>query len=127
MTVLDEIRGQVTARLRELAPLVSEFEELKAVAARLDIDVDAVAADARPAPARRRSRRPATAPRSDTKAIGAQRRLDVLALIRERPGLTVAQLSERLAVDRTGLYRVIRRLEAEGLVRKDGATLRPAA
>jgi transposase-like protein len=45
---------------------------------------------------------------------------------RRRPGRTVAQLAAELDVDRTALYRVIRRLEADGRVVKEGATVRPA-
>ena len=130
MTVLEELRGiedRVTARLRELAPLVSEFEELRAVADRLGIDVDAVAAaPKKPARTRAAGTRPGPKRGSDTKAIGAQRRVDVLKLIQAHPGLTVAQVAERLSVDRTGLYRVIRRLEADGQIRKEGAKLLPA-
>jgi DNA-binding IclR family transcriptional regulator len=151
MTVLEELRGiedRVTARLRELAPLVSEFEELRAVADRLGIDVDEVApgpaatasprrgraaagagsaqAPKKPARARAAGSRPGPKRGSDTKAIGAQRRVDVLKLIQAHPGLTVAQVAERLSVDRTGLYRVIRRLEADGQIRKEGAKLLPA-
>ena len=57
-------------------------------------------------------------------ALGAARRS--CALVAERPGLTVAQLATELAVDRTALYRVIRRLEDDGRVVKRGATVHPA-
>ena len=117
-SVLDEVRGiedRVAARLRELAPLVAEFEELRAVAERLGMEVEG-------APARRGG------PAGDggTRAVGARRREEVVALVAERPGLTVAQLAAELSVDRTALYRVIRRLEADGRVVKRGATVHPA-
>jgi len=118
MSVLDEVRGiedRVAARLRELAPLVAEFEELQAVAERLGMEVEG-------APPRRRE------PAGDggTRAVGARRREEVVTLVAERPGLTIAQLAAELSVDRTALYRVIRRLEADGRVVKRGATVHPA-
>ena len=118
-SVLDEVRGiedRVTARLRELAPLVAEFEELRAVAERLGLEVEG-------APPRR-SRAPGGA--GGTRAVGARRREEVVALVTARPGLTVAQLAAELSVDRTALYRVVRRLEADGRIAKRGATLHPA-
>ena len=122
-SVLDEVRGiedRVAARLRALAPLVAEFEELRAVAERLGLDVGDELPAPVPAPRARR--------RSDgaTQAVGARRREEVAGLVARQPGLTVAQLAAELDVDRTALYRVIRRLEADGRVVKEGATIRPA-
>jgi hypothetical protein len=65
------------------------------------------------------SRRRAAAP--------GQRQQDVLRLVSERPGITVAQLAEELNVDATGLYGVVRRLQANGQLRKDGTALHPIA
>ena len=124
-SVLDEVRGiegRVAARLRELAPLVAEFEELRAVADRLGLDVAPGLPGASPPPART-ARGPGA---GATQAVGARRRDEVADLVRRRPGLTVAQLAAELDVDRTALYRVIRRLEADGRVVKEGVTVRPA-
>jgi Winged helix-turn-helix DNA-binding len=54
-----------------------------------------------------------------------QRHDDVLRLVRENPGITVREIGERLGVDATGLYRVVKRLTDEGRVRKDGIRLQP--
>ena len=54
-----------------------------------------------------------------------QRQHDVLRLVRERPGITVAELATELEVDATGLYGVVRRLQAKGEINKDGIQLRP--
>jgi hypothetical protein len=64
-----------------------------------------------------RSRRNAAAP--------GQREQDVLRLVSERPGITVAQLAGELSVDATGLYGVVRRLQSKGQINKDGPALRP--
>jgi hypothetical protein len=64
-----------------------------------------------------RSRRKAAAP--------GQREQDVLRLVSERPGITVAELAGELRVDATGLYGVVRRLQTKGQINKDGTALRP--
>jgi len=49
----------------------------------------------------------------------------VARLVGERPGITVAELARQLSVDATGLYAVVRRLQAEGQITKEGTALRP--
>jgi transposase-like protein len=51
----------------------------------------------------------------------------MLALVREHPGITVAEIAQRLGIDATGLYRVVHRLTEAGEVRKDGRRLYPAS
>jgi len=56
------------------------------------------------------------------------RREQLLALVVDQPGITVAQAGKQFGInDATGLYRVARRLQDEGLVRKRGAELHPTA
>ncbi len=56
------------------------------------------------------------------------RREQLLALVVDQPGVTVAQAGKQFGIkDATGLYRVARRLQDEGLVRKRGAELHPTA
>jgi outer membrane biosynthesis protein TonB len=62
-----------------------------------------------------------------TQKAGAQRRERMLDLIRERPGITVPELSEALEVDAPSLYRVVRKLQSDGVVSKDGKNLRIVA
>jgi outer membrane biosynthesis protein TonB len=62
-----------------------------------------------------------------TQKAGAQRRERMLDLIRERPGITVPELSEALDVDAPSLYRVVRKLQSDGTVAKDGKSLRLVA
>jgi len=47
--------------------------------------------------------------------------------VRERPGVTVAEVGKQLGVDPTSLYRVVHRLEQRGDVRKHGRQLEPAS
>ena len=54
------------------------------------------------------------------------RREQLLALVIDQPGITVAQAGKQFGIkDATGLYRVARRLQDDGLVRKRGAELYP--
>jgi hypothetical protein len=59
-------------------------------------------------------------------AAPGEREQDVLRLARERPGVTVAEMAKELDVDATGLYGVVRRLQAKGQITKDGTQLRAA-
>jgi len=86
-----------------------------------------------PTPARGRRSAPATggakrreATKSSNGARKSSRRDDLLALVREQPGVTLAQAATRFGLkDSTGLYSVARRLQEEGLVRKAGTELHP--
>jgi hypothetical protein len=74
-----------------------------------------------------RAKAAATAPSPlGTREKGAQRRQQILDLIRTRPGITVPDLSGVLGVDPPPLYRVVRKLQADGIVTKNGKELRLA-
>jgi transcriptional regulator with GAF, ATPase, and Fis domain len=144
MSVLDDFRDaeqRIAQRLKELAPAVDEYRELEVVAQRLGLDsaTASQAAAATPARAKRRraSRTPAkgrpaastsspakpTSRRTRRSAPPGQREQQLLELVRERPGVTVADAGKALGVDPTGLYRVVRRLEERGELRKNGRSL----
>jgi DNA invertase Pin-like site-specific DNA recombinase len=146
LSVLDDLLGfeqRVVARLNELRPLVAEYEELERVAARMGIDAAAPAAAQRAtaSPAGRKSRpqtRRKRAPRGrgvtvssrsrpgGTKATGAERRARIVELVSDRPGITVSEISKELGVDPPPLYRVVRKLQADGVIKKEGTALRPS-
>lgn len=135
-TVLDDLRAlhaRVVERIHELEPFEQELAELRQTAERLGIDVSAPkpqrAASStrspRGASSRRRGRAGAKPRRR--RARQGSRAEQVIQLVGDRPGITVPQLGEALGVDSTGLYRVVRQLEAEGRLRKDGRELQPVA
>ena len=169
MSVLDQLRDlerQVVGRLRELEPLVREYEQLRTAAGRLGVKYDPRPGDsdsdqkartrrrrgARATPRSNASRRvPASAssdsagrspkrPARSAKSTGATRRAvrrrpaaapgqrqgQMLELVTAHPGITVAGIAERLGIDATGLYRVMRRLTETGQIRKDGPRLYPS-
>ena len=56
------------------------------------------------------------------------RRDQLLALVVDQPGITLAQAAKQFGLkDATGLYAVARGLQADGLVRKSGTELHPTA
>lgn len=139
MSVLEDLRGletRVVNRIRELEGAVSELDELRAVAKRLGLDT--AAPTSRPAPAKRKSRtvkasrssratrkRATSRSRSAGTARSSGRRDDVLAAIKAKPGVTVSQIGAQLGVDPTGLYRIVNKLTADGLVKRSDGKLTP--
>jgi hypothetical protein len=145
MSVLEDLRAfeqRLVARIAELQPVVEEYEELKRAAERLGIDVTTASGQPRQRPrakAKGSSRTPrrrvkAAASRGSsglrrpggTRATGAERRERVLALIAGKPGITVREMSEEMGVDAPQLYRVVRKLQSEGRIKKEGTSLTPA-
>jgi hypothetical protein len=139
-SVLEELRSleqRLVDRLEELQPLVDEYEELQRLADRLGVSVPragaaAAAPEPRPTPrsratppARRRSRG-GTASRSrpgGTQATGRERRARVLDLISAQPGITVPDISRAIGVEPPSVYRIVRRLQEEGAITKQGKSL----
>jgi hypothetical protein len=106
-TSVTDIRAQVEGRLKELEPLVQEYEELRRIAAAIDGDVQA---------SPRRELRPSGPgrPGNSARADEAER------LIGASPGMSVAELAETMGIGPTYLYRLLPRMEREGRLRKEG-------
>jgi len=137
VSVLEDLKAfeqRVVDRLEELRPLVEEYEELRRIAKRLDLQIDAdrpptasSAPSPRPPAGRAGKRRSASRRRAGgTQATGRERRERVLALVGQRPGITVPDLSRELGVDAPSLYRVVRKLVSDGVIVKEGKQLRSA-
>ena len=129
MSVIDELKGledRVARRMKELRPLVDEYRELEQVAARLGVS-PSDSADAAPTPARTRSaaRRTRTTPAPGSRSRSNGRRDQLLAMVKERPGITVREVGTQLGVDPTSLYRIVHRLEQDGALQKRGRELLP--
>jgi Homeodomain-like domain len=122
MSVMDSVREQIDARLKELEPLAEEYERLRRIVALLDSEPDAEAAITAARATPRRSMRSAVT----TRGTRSRRAEEALRLVTERPGITVAEAAEAMGIGTTYLYRLLPRLEREGRVRKDGRGYRPA-
>jgi hypothetical protein len=116
---LDEKRKEIDARLRELRPLVDEYQRLEQAAAAL-AGVGGTAAS----PARRRSAR-GSLRRGRPRGTGTRSR-QALELVRARPGITISEMADAMKIKANYLYRVMPALEAEGQVKKRDRGWHPA-
>jgi hypothetical protein len=112
---LDEKRREIEARLKELRPLVDEYDRLQKAAAAL---AGVGNGGARQKTPRRRGR---GRPRGTGK-----RAQQALELVRARPGITIRELSEAMGIHANYLYRVMPTLQAEGQVVKRDKGWHPA-
>jgi hypothetical protein len=135
VSVIDDLKGledRVAQRMSELRPLVDEYRELEQVAQRLGVapttSADTPASPARPRRARRRARAAAGAKANASAARAGRtngRRDQLLAMVKDRPGITVREVGGELGVDPTSLYRIVHRLEQDGALKKRGRELLP--
>ena len=134
---LDEKRSEIGARLKELKPLVDEYQRLEAAAAALDgvpANGGRRRARARHAVARR-ARAQAAPKRAKSNGSGSGRRgrpkgtgtrgAEALALVRSKPGITIPEIAEQMGIKQNYLYRVLPGLADDGLVKKDGRGWHP--
>lgn len=130
---LDEKKREIAERLKELRPLVEEFQRLEAAQRALEgVGPEGAGASA---PARRR--RSSSASSRSTSGGGDGRRgrpkgtgtraKEALAIVQESPGITIPELAERMGIKQNYLYRVLPGLEQDGLVAKEGRGWHPKA
>lgn len=138
--VLEQSQINLARRLRRLAPLVAEYDRLLAaeeVLNRLEgpgrpkapsrtlggarAGAQAVEAPAEAAP---KPRRPARRKRVVRRRAGG-RASEALAVIQERPGITVAEIAKRMGIKQSYLYRVLPGLQDEGKLTKRGRGWHP--
>ncbi|HLM27236.1 MAG TPA: hypothetical protein VK304_09755 [Thermoleophilaceae bacterium] len=107
------------ARLKELKPLHEEYLKLERAKAALE-GLDA-------APAKRRPGRPRGSTSSGNgrrrrrRRQGGTRAQQALEVVRQQPGVSVRELSEKLGVKHPNyMYRVMNELEGDGSVKKEG-------
>jgi hypothetical protein len=128
---LDEKRSEIGARLKELKPLVEEYQRLQAAAAALD----GVPTTAPARSSSTRAPRAAAKRRSSSNGNGGGRRgrpkgsgtrgAEALALVKQTPGITIPELAEKMGIKQNYLYRVLPGLAEDGLVAKDGRGWHP--
>jgi hypothetical protein len=110
---LDEKRKEIQSRLKELKPLVEEYNRLEAAERAL------AGVESKPARAPRRARGSSNGRRGRPKGSGT-RALQALELVRARPGITIPELAEAMGIKQNYLYRVMPALAADGQVVKSG-------
>ncbi len=145
---LDEKRREITDRLKELKPLVDEFNRLEAAAAALAGVIGSAASEAGTAITRRRgpgrprgssSPKKAAAATKTTAAPKAARKpgrpakrragrrkgsgtraAEARSFVEGQPGITIPELAAKMGIKQNYLYRVLPGLEQEGRVEKKG-------
>ena len=116
---LEEKKREIAARLKELRPLVDEFQRLEAAQRALEGVNGGGKSSA--APRRRASRGSGggTGRRGRPKGSG-NRAAQALELVNGQPGITIPEMAQRMGIQVNYLYRVLPGLEQEGKVRKEG-------
>ncbi len=146
---LDEKRREITDRLKELKPLVDEYNRLEAAASALAGVGGSTVRQARPRPRpaavdrdvprgiARAPRRRAAAPKAARKAgRPAKRRAgrrkgsgtraaEALSFVQGQPGITIPELAAKMGIKQNYLYRVLPGLEQENKVEKQGRGWHP--
>ena len=126
---LDEKKREIAERLKELRPLVDEYQRLEAAQRALE-GVPGDGRSARTATPRRRSSAGGATTRSSGRGRprgSGTRSKQALALVTENPGITISELADRMGIKQNYLYRVLPGLEQDGLVRKEGRGWHPQA
>ena len=113
---LDEKRKEIDARLRELRPLVEEYQRLEKATAAL------AGVGGASAPMRRRR---SGGRRGRPRGTGTRSR-QALELVRARPGITIGEMADAMKIKANYLYRVMPALEADGQVKKRDRGWHPA-
>jgi CRP-like cAMP-binding protein len=129
---LEEKKREIDERLKELRPLVDEFQRLEAAAAALQ-GVGASSNSRASAPAARRTRRRSASSGGTRTGTGRRgrprgsgtRSKQALELVRTRPGITIPEIAEAIGIQQNYLYRVLPSLQKDGLVRKEGRGWHP--
>jgi hypothetical protein len=128
---LDEKRKEIQTRLKELKPLVDEYQRLEAAERALSGvgGSSAPKSSGTAAPARRRRRTgggTGTGRRGRPRGSGT-RAAQAEKLVREKPGITIPELADAMGIKQNYLYRVMPTLADEGKVTKSGRGWHPRA
>jgi hypothetical protein len=118
---IDSAVQDINSRLKEL-----KEEEARLLAARA-----ALAGTPRPSP-RAAPRSAASAPRRGPgrprgRRGGNTRSAQALELVRNKPGITIPELASTMKIEPNYLYRVMPKLTADGLVKRNGQGWHPVA
>jgi hypothetical protein len=119
---LEEKRKEIDARLRELRPLVEEFNQLEKAAAALA----GVGGTQRAATRRRRRGTASGGGRRGRPRGSGNRAKQALELVQKRPGISISEMADSMGIQPNYLYRVMPTLESEGQVVKRDKGWHPA-
>lgn len=125
--LVGQIQRDIEKRLRELKPLIEEKEQLEAVLAALTNGSAAsptVAAAPRARAATPRSAAAGRAPYAGGKSRRAPRganREAILAVVRERPGISAAEVASVTRIAKPTVHTTISQLKRKGILEPEGS------
>jgi hypothetical protein len=117
---LDEKRKEIQSRLKELKPLVDEYQRLEAAERALAGVGSKPARSASSSASPRRGRSGTSNGRRGRPRGSGTRALQALELVKANPGMTIPELAEAMGIKQNYLYRVMPTLAEEGKVTKSG-------
>jgi DNA-binding transcriptional ArsR family regulator len=127
--LVGQIQRDIERRLQELRPLLAEKERLEAVLAALTSDANGGAgrAGGRPRAAQSAAASAASAERAPY-AGGKRRRAPrganreaILAVVRERPGVSAAEVADVTKIAKPTVHTTISQLKRKGILEPEGA------
>ncbi|MDO8189186.1 winged helix-turn-helix domain-containing protein [Conexibacter sp. JD483] len=136
--LLPRLKQEIEARLAELRPLIAEIEQLEAAKAALLARGELPAAPVAAAPARRRAARrapratepalaPAAAKGEGERAPRGANRDAILALVEERPGVSVAEIASVTKIAKPTVATTVSKLKREGVLADEAGGVKLAS
>jgi DNA-binding transcriptional ArsR family regulator len=121
--LVGQIQRDIEKRLQELRPLIEEKEQLEAVLAALtngSTVAAPVAPRARAATTRPAGRAPYAGGKSRRAPRGANREA-ILSVVRERPGVSAAEVAEITRIAKPTVHTTISQLKRKGILEPEGS------
>jgi len=120
--LVGQIQRDIEKRLQELRPLLEEKERLEAVLAALTNGHAAPpsAARSRPAPSSAGARAPYAGGKSRRAPRGANREA-ILSVVRERPGVSAAEVASITRIAKPTVHTTISQLKRKGILEPEGS------
>jgi ElaB/YqjD/DUF883 family membrane-anchored ribosome-binding protein len=122
---LDEKRKEIDARLKELRPLVDEYNQLEKAASAL-AGVGGATKKRRASSSNGRRRRGTGSGRRGRPKGSGKRARQAQELVSAKPGITIPELADSMGIQANYLYRVMPGLQKDGKVKKRGKGWHPA-
>jgi hypothetical protein len=129
MSLVDDVRRQITKRLSELKPLVDEYHQLEAMVKKMggsDGSSSTSTATRRSSGRRRATSRSTNGRRRGRSRGSGTRSAQALALVQAKPGITIPEMGKEMGITPNYLYRVLPELAKDGKVKKQGKGWVPA-
>jgi hypothetical protein len=127
LSLVDDVRQQITKRLKELKPLVDEYHQLEEMVSKLADGSSPTTTRRTRSTRRTRTTRSTNGRRRRGRPKGSgTRSAQALALVQAKPGITIPEMGKEMSITPNYLYRVLPELAKDGKVKKAGKGWKPA-